>query len=714
MRWGDHPTTQSRQVFFDSIVPAMVEKVAKGLPPWRGPRKLPGQFAFHGDDDVLVISSWPGATQGSTDEALAWGLAYGGDRDVVLVLPAGLAAPTLQRMPWVTAPVRVLTFDEADPGALTPAPTPARVEVTATVAGWGRRGTGVVEALGDDQAGWLGGLIDFLEDHPNLDARHRESYLAWHAAGRQILKITRGRSRLTIEAGVRYTKPEPGQPAVHPPIRVTGPISSDEAALVRSVVEAALARRHGGEDSGHEEHRLQHAVEVAFGCDGEVLGLTTLLREFPAWRPGRSPGFIDFLGAAADGRPHVVETKLDNDVMLALQGLDYWIWATANPGGLEDALGAAAAAPPVIDFVVGAFKTQKVVGPFTLRQLEALDGSIEWRFHVVSGWRETLQIESLPKRSVPGPPEGWKPVVEPRYAQRLQQHLLHESKPALLGAGPFFHSPQGGIAPEALTEWEQLQGRGRLHRYAHHVRSSQAFALNLLAGLDSEGRMALARLAGITDVVEAAPVIFEFEDPDDRLGEATTASPHRTQTDAAMICHTVDGTRILLLIEVKLSELDFGHCSAYESAANDRRDVCATDGPFGKNPSACFQLRNHDRGARRTYDVHIGAPSGVEPGGGCDFRLGINQPMRNVALGRSPMSAGAADQVVHALVAPLANRAIWRRWAEARAGLADIAGVALVDLPADEVLSIHGPGRADQLARRYQLVVPRQGPANVP
>ena len=74
-----------------------------------GPRKLSEQFAFYGDDEALAIAGWPGAGD-TTDEALAWGLAMGGDRDVVLVLPAALVRPTLQRLPWVSAPVRVWTY----------------------------------------------------------------------------------------------------------------------------------------------------------------------------------------------------------------------------------------------------------------------------------------------------------------------------------------------------------------------------------------------------------------------------------------------------------------------------------------------------------------------------------------------------------------------------------------------------------------------------
>ncbi len=195
--------------------------------------------------------------------------------------------------------------------------------------------------------------------------------------------------------------------------------------------------------------------------------------------------------------------------------------------------------------------------------------------------------------------------------------------------------------------------------------------------------------------------MFEFEDLTDRLGEATAASPHRTQTDAVMPCTSADGVRTLLMIEVKLSELDFGHCSAYEAKGNNRRAICRTNGPFGNDPAGCFQLRNHDREQRRTYDLQLGSTPAT--GRGCAFRLGANQPMRNVALGRSLLVAGETDAIVHALVAPRANVAIWRRWAEAKPALAGIPAVRLTDIPAEDVIPLHGPDRAAGLRSRYQL-----------
>lgn len=701
MRWGDHETTKARQVFFDTVAHDLVGRTIRPLPPWAGSRPMSGQFAFFGDGATLAIASWPGASQASIDEALAWGLAWGGDRDVVLFLPAGRAGPTLQRLPWVAVPVRVFEVPADEPLDAHPVLVPARGEVLDEIRRWGPRGSGKIADLPPERAEWIKQLLAWIDSKPELSPRHRQSYLSWHVGGRQVLRITGSPSSVTIEAGVRYSNPAPDQPPPLPPVVLGTSLKQSQLESICAAVEGAVQRRASRLDAGHEEHLLQHALDSAFLQQGRLLGLTKLYREFPAWRPGRSPAYIDFLGADDTGRPHVVEVKLGNDVMLALQGLDYWIWATANTDLLTKVLGATPSAGPMIDFVVGAHGSSKVMGPYTLRQLEGLDGAIRWRFHVVADWTTTLEIRSLPPRQTPGPPEAWEPAMPWRHALRLHDHLASTDRTSLSSRSKYFSTPGGGIVPEALPAWHDLQARGLLHRHANHLRSSQAFALNMLAGLDHSQRSAIVALAGITDVTDTSAVTFEMEDDLDRLGEATKASPHRTQVDAAIVCASATGLRTELLIEVKLSEVDFGHCSAYQSAHNDRRDVCASDGAFGNDPEHCFQLRNHDREHRRTYDIQLGPTPAT--GNGCSFRLGTNQPMRNVALGRAIVLAGETDQVVHALLAPAANSTIWRRWAEAKIALHGIPHVRLADLPAELVLGVHQSERRAELAQRYRL-----------
>ena len=160
------------------------------------------------------------------------------------------------------------------------------------------------------------------------------------------------------------------------------------------------------------------------------------------------------------------------------------------------------------------------------------------------------------------------------------------------------------------------------------------------------------------------------------------------------------------LIEVKLSEHDFSSCSAWLSPRNDRLEVCAASGPFGNDPASCFQLRNHDRDHRRLYDAALGPLVADDPvdDGGCWFRFGGNQVMRNVALARSLVSRGATDRAVVGLCAPNGHRAIWRRWNETKQQL-KVSGVKLAELPAEVVANHHTNPLA--ISKRYLLEPPK-------
>lgn len=195
--------------------------------------------------------------------------------------------------------------------------------------------------------------------------------------------------------------------------------------------------------------------------------------------------------------------------------------------------------------------------------------------------------------------------------------------------------------------------------------------------------------------------IFEFEDERDLLSEATSVSPHRTQIDVALECREPDGSRVLVAIEVKLSERDFSHCPAFQSKHNDRRDVCAQDGDFGGEPNLCFLLRNYGRGERRLYDLQVTPTNAASVG--CAFRRSLSQPMRSVALLKAMIDAGRIDKGVYALTAPLANETIWRRWAEVKTAFSREGSVRLVDLPAPMVLEHLASVPATTLRTRYRL-----------
>lgn len=264
----------------------------------------------------------------------------------------------------------------------------------------------------------------------------------------------------------------------------------------------------------------------------------------------------------------------------------------------------------------------------------------------------------------------------------------------------------GAVLPAALPVLADLRDRGLAHRWVRHVRSSQAFALSLFAPLPNHGAVRVLNHLGL-QVTDAEPVIFEFEDLADRLGEASSRSPHRTQVDVVLTGTTTDGERIAAFIEVKLSETDFGWCSAFDSPDNPNRATCHSPGMFGGDPEACFQLQNHGRGRRR-YDDHLPSadiPGGPSNDGGCLVRQGRNQPMRNVALAGLMVAEGEFERVVYALCAPEQHPTIWRRFEEFREVFPATEALATGCLPAELVARQHPDGGAAFVARYAPALV---------
>ncbi len=270
---------------------------------------------------------------------------------------------------------------------------------------------------------------------------------------------------------------------------------------------------------------------------------------------------------------------------------------------------------------------------------------------------------------------------------------------------PVHSGPDTALLPEARTALVDLVARGLDHRWVMHHRSSQAFALNLFAPLHPAGVRSVFALFGF-DVTETDPAEFEYSDPNDRLGEARPKSSHRTQVDVVLRGTTVNGQRVIALIEVKFTETDFGHCSAYGNPANPRRDVCRSPGLFGGQPDACFQLANHGTGRRR-YDKYLNLLQTVEPcgagdAGGCLVRGSLNQPMRNLALAHLLVHSGEADHVIYALCAPAAHPTIWRRFGELAAAFPDNADRKIRALTAELIAGLHDDNGA-ALAAQYPI-----------
>ncbi len=368
---------------------------------------------FHDpNDELLVVVVGAHELPDVTDDILAYALAWQRDRDLVLVLPDTRLGLTLERLPWIDTPVRVFTYT-ADL-TLKPEVIPTRPEVLDRAAQRPLH-PGVEHNLGNAH-GFVQSLVAHLDDHWALVAAHRQSYLAWHCLGRQVICISRTGSGASIVAGVNYKKPPQGEePAlVMPVVQELTPVQIAEAE--RRVADAVW-KRLAGHDLGHVEHRMQAAL-AATNLAG--LGITQHpRREYPAWRGDKRPGFIDFLALDRRNVLHVVETKVGtSDVKGVLQTLDYAIWVQANAEKIRADVGWPSASRPgpetvALDFVLAPKGHGPAVGPYLAGQLEALAGDVPWRVSIV-----TDPFADTPEMTVPTPRAV--PPVGPFVAQAVQ------------------------------------------------------------------------------------------------------------------------------------------------------------------------------------------------------------------------------------------------------------------------------------------------------
>lgn len=393
---------EQRQNFATVHAPRLAADAVGPIQPWspEGNLKLSKVASFFGDADRLVVVAGPhpGAAQDrDADHAVAYGLAHADGRPFVAVLPANASHPTLTRAPWIKD-FQVLTYDleavseKSDYSSLFCCPPRAREQVLEM---YGSPAYSEAQHIGDDhldrflktteRARWVERLTRWAEEDPDLQAAHRQSYLAWQCRGRMVLKIAKTKGGLRVTAGVHYSGE--AKPKEYP---VNGLIEPAAAHRLIAAASLAAADKLEGIDKGHQEHQLQ----AALADDGlhEKLGVRHPRREYPAFRPTNNPGsparaYIDFLGSDERGRLHVIETKIGNDPMLVLQGLDYWIWATANAAKLQANFQLSESPKVILDFVAAAPVSGDAIGPYSLPQAKRLAGEVERSFWEVSGWK---------------------------------------------------------------------------------------------------------------------------------------------------------------------------------------------------------------------------------------------------------------------------------------------------------------------------------------
>jgi hypothetical protein len=108
------------------------------------------------------------------------------------------------------------------------------------------------------------------------------------------------------------------------------PLTSENEAELRELVARLFERRHASGDKRDPLYRMQPErwLESVLRRDVEPidarLNTAHVYTQVPAFAAG-DRGMLDLLGVSDDGRLAVIELKADEDLHLALQGLDYWV-----------------------------------------------------------------------------------------------------------------------------------------------------------------------------------------------------------------------------------------------------------------------------------------------------------------------------------------------------------------------------------------------------
>jgi hypothetical protein len=108
------------------------------------------------------------------------------------------------------------------------------------------------------------------------------------------------------------------------------PLTAENEADLRELVARLFERRHAGGDKRDLLYRMQPERWLESVLRRDVVPLDARLSaahvytQVPAFAAG-DRGMLDLLGVSDDGRLAVIELKADEDLHLALQGLDYWV-----------------------------------------------------------------------------------------------------------------------------------------------------------------------------------------------------------------------------------------------------------------------------------------------------------------------------------------------------------------------------------------------------
>ncbi len=292
-----------------------------------------------------------------------------------LIVPFGTAATTLSRLPWIDKRVGVVElfeFDEqseqlfgrdpADHGnlatrlvrapderaiwerfgpaiprvlSLLPSAVSTADRDGCAVSGERQRKRRVREQSGQDHRSESTGRIERLGEVDacaGFEMRARSNFeLAFLFHGLEFARIRSGFGRETFNRELEVTVGS-GPNETH----LTSATEPRLRELVHTLFERRQAERKRGAGSGARDplFRMQTERWLESSVRRRVSALDALLRDEPVYCQvpaltggGNSldRGMLDLLGVRVDSRLAVIELKAEEDLHLALQGLDYWI-----------------------------------------------------------------------------------------------------------------------------------------------------------------------------------------------------------------------------------------------------------------------------------------------------------------------------------------------------------------------------------------------------
>jgi hypothetical protein len=184
------------------------------------------------------------------------------------------------------------------------------------------------------------------------------------------------------------------------------PLTAENEEQFREMIAELFARRHADGDARDPLYRMQperwleSILRQGVSPLDEHLDAKHVYTQVPAF-VASDRGMLDLLSVHQDGRLAVIELKADEDLHLALQGLDYWVRVRFHHGQSDHATGLGefqrhgyfggvqlSPLPPRLYLVASALR----IHPATETVLKYLKPEVEWTLVAIDErWREKMK-----------------------------------------------------------------------------------------------------------------------------------------------------------------------------------------------------------------------------------------------------------------------------------------------------------------------------------